>query len=162
MAWGKNGTPKILTVSGDTITISDLTSKVFNHLSSYLIQKTGNIRAAFRIGNGSIDSGTNYSNTDGENGAAHTGSTSQTYHKTSGSNGYNGFVISHSVNPSSKEKLFISFYAGANAVGAGNPPTRMESSGKSTLSSQYDQIQKYNDQAGDYDVDSWLFGISTD
>ena len=163
MAWGTDGTPDTLGSAGDTVTIADLTSLKFNVMMAFLIQVTGNIRSATRVGNGSISSSTVYANRDSENGGADSTATSQSYMKNSGSNSFNGFVMQYSINIATEEKLFIAFYCGANAVGASNAPARMESVGKFVdTTNAYNQIQQYNDQAGDYDTDSNLSVLGTD
>lgn len=162
MAWAKNGTPDTLTTTSDTITISDQTSTKFNQTICHTIQTTSNIRMATRVGNGSIDTGSNYANRSSENGGADGTATSQTYHKNSGSVASDMFVINYAVNIATEEKLFISFNNVEFTAGAGNIPQRMESVGKwANTSNQFDNIQNYNDQAGDYTTGSNLSAIGT-
>jgi len=156
MAWGKAGSTT-LTTTGDTITASGITSSETNQTLSHVIQTTTNIRMATRVGNGSIDTGSNYANRSSENGGADSTATSQTYHKNSGSVASDMFAINYAVNVATEEKLFISFNVVRSTAGAGTAPQRMESVGKwANTSNQFDSIETVNDQGGDYTADSNL------
>jgi hypothetical protein len=134
--------------SADTISVSSLPDKRYYMILCDLIQTGGNIRSATRL-NG--DTGSNYSVRDSEVGAADSTATSQTYMKNSGSNGYSGFNVGYLANYSSKEKLLLNTYNGANASGAGNAPAIHESVGKwANTSNPVSTIAQYNDQAGDF------------
>ena len=162
MAWGKAGSTT-LTTTGDTITVSDTTSSYFNQTLSHVIQTTGNIRMATRVGNGSIDTGSNYANRSSENGGADGTATSQTYHKNSGSVASDMFTINYAVNIATEEKLFISNNVVRSTSGAGTAPQRMESVGKwANTSNQFDYIETVNDQGGDYTTDSNLTALGSD
>ena len=162
MAWGKAGSTT-LTTTGDTITVSDTTASDFNQTLSHVIQTSGNIRMATRVGNGSIDTGSNYANGSSENGGAKSNATSQTYHKNSGSVASDMFTINYAVNIATEEKLFISHNIVRSTAGAGTAPQRMNSVGKwANTSNQFDSIETVNDQAGDYASGSNLTVLGSD
>lgn len=162
MAWGKAGSTT-LTGAGDTITVSGITASKFNQTLSHVIQTTSNIRMATRVGNGSIDTGSNYANRSSENGTSEATATSQTYHKNSGSVSSDMFTINYAFNIATKEKLFISHNVVRSTAGAGTAPQRMESVGKwANTSDQFNYIETVNDQAGDYTTDSNLTVIGSD
>ena len=162
MVWGKAGSTT-LTTTGDTITVSGTTASDFNQTLSHVIQTTSNIRMATRVGNGSIDTGSNYANRSSENGTSEATATSQTYHKNSGSVPSDMFAINYAVNIATEEKLFISHNVVRSTAGAGNAPQRMESVGKwANTSDQFNYIETVNDQAGDYTTDSNLSVLGSD
>ena len=162
MAWGKAGSTT-LTTTGDTITVSDTTASDFNQTLSHVIQTSGNIRMATRVGNGSIDTGSNYANGSSENGGAKSNATSQTYHKNSGSVASDMFTINYAVNIATEEKLFISHNIVRSTAGSGTAPQRMNSVGKwANTSNQFDSIETVNDQAGDYASGSNLTVLGSD
>jgi hypothetical protein len=162
MAWGKAGSTT-LTTTGDTITVSGTTASDFNQTLSHVIQTTSNIRMATRVGNGSIDTGSNYANRSSENGTSEATAISQTYHKNSGSVPSDMFAINYAVNIATEEKLFISHNVVRSTAGAGTAPQRMESVGKwANTSDQFNYIETVNDQAGDYTTDSNLSALGSD
>ena len=138
--------------SGDTISVGSLSDKRYYMVLCDLQQVTSGIRSATRL-NG--DTGSNYATRDSENGVADGTATSVSYIKNSGSNTYNGFNVGYLSNLSSKEKLMINHYAGAGNSGAASAPTRHETVGKWTnTSNPISTIAQYNDQAGDFNTGS--------
>jgi hypothetical protein len=163
MAWAINGTPNTLGSSGDDITISDLTSTIFNQNLVMTIATGGNIGVTPRLGSGSVDSGSNYADRYSRNGAADTTDVSQT-----GIQGFKGVVIDdfsvwNVINISSEEKLMIMHQVASGATGAGTAPDRAEIVGKwVNTSNQYDYVNVNNSDTGSYNTDSNLSALGTD
>ena len=165
MAWGKNGTPNTLTSAGDTITISDLTAKKFNVFLSHIIgvassSALGNIR----VGNGSVDSGSNYTNRMSQDGGADGTYASESYifGTYAGGSPYDNdkFQIVYGVNIGTEEKLFILFGIDFNATGSSSVPSRQQVVAKWTnTSDQYDNVQEFSTS---YDTGSNLSAFGTD
>lgn len=157
MAWEKLGSTT-LGSAGDTITVSGFTAKTFNQFLCHSLQVTSNVRMALQV-NG--DTATNYANRDSENGGGDTTATSQTFHKQSGADTYDGFSVTYGINISAQEKLFITHQVGSG--GQGNAPTRMESVAKwANTSNQYTSGVETNNQAGDFNTGSNLTIFGTD
>ena len=163
MAWAKNGTPHTLTSAGDTMTISNLTAKKFNvildnHFASGTIETRG------RVGNGSIDSGSNYASRENINGGSDfTNTTRTSLEYENGSSYPNNFSVWYGINITTEEKLFIIFWVGSNTAGAGNAPVRAENACKwANTSNQFNYAQTHNIQGGDLDTGSNISAIGTD
>ena len=137
MAWSKNGTPDTLTSTEDTLTISDLTSTIFNVDMNHNIA-SGNIQHRIRLGNGTIDTGSNYAYRTSQNGASDITASSQSLISANASLA-DIFAIHYITNISSEEKLLIGWTSEQQTAGAGTAPSRMEIVGKWTnTSNQYD------------------------
>ena len=163
MAWAKNGTPNTLSGTSDTITISDLTSTKFNQLISHQLA-SGNISADYRLGNGSIDSGSNYSSRVSDDGGTDGTATSDNRMRVHPNGaGADIFNTGYIVNIATEEKLAMSFSIDNSGTGAGNAPSRREGVSKwVNTSNQFDQAQVYNSQTGNYTVDSNLSALTGD
>ena len=161
LAWSKNGTPDTLGGSADTMTISDLTATKFNVFMTHVLATAAAV-PAIRLGSTSIDTGSNYARRVSSNGAADATSTSATeIHTTAYS--VDSFMIGYIINIAAEEKLVIASKTSQGATGAATAPNRIEVTGKwDNTSNQYDNIQMYNDSAGDYLTSSNLSALGTD
>ena len=159
MAWAKNGTPKTLSSAGDTITISDLTSKKFNVLLSHLFT-SGYALGYFRFDNISTNS---YASRFCDNGGSDTTLTSQSDVVWRwGTSNETFFGVGYCINISGEEKLVICFLFSSQSAGAGNAPARREVVGKYTGTSQFTRVDIVNTDTGDYATDSNLSVLGTD
>lgn len=160
--WTELGTTTLSSAS-DTIDVVLSSAKKYLWIQWYVKPTGGNARGSLRMGNTSIDTGTNYSSRYSTDGGADTTLTSSSIgmHIPVATGGgaptnpqfYNAFVI----NTSSKEKLGIIHCVGQGTSGAGNAPERYESVGKwANTTNQADRIQIYNDSAGDMNTGSFV------
>ena len=165
MAWAKNGTPDTLSGTSDTITISDLTSTKFNQNIANIIG-SGSVRNYLRMGNSSIDTGSNYASRYIDNGSgADNTSTSQTELQTGTSfTTYTATLdVYYIINISTEEKLVIGHTVHQRTAGATTAPDRIEWVGKwDNTSNQYDQFQHYNNNTGDFASGSNFSALGTD
>jgi len=164
MAWQRNGTPDTLTTTGDTLTITNLTSLKFNVFMIHnLVSGAGNHQSV-QMGNGSIDTGNVYNDRVSQNGASDT-----TTQFTSALIGVNAgadsiFDIVYTINISTGEKLGITFECHNPATGAATVPSRAESVFKFVdTTNQIDQFRsKQESGSGDFLTDSNLSALGTD
>ncbi len=164
MAWQKL-TTKTLGSTADVI-VPDVvfTSKTFNQMLEHGIA-SGNIDTVqTRLGNTTIDSGTNYGFRKSNDGGADSTNTSTTGFITNGTNrAQDEFVVSYLVNIATEEKLAIGFTVMTNTAGAGTAPERKEWVGKWVdTSNQFDLASVNNAGTGDYAADSNLSILGTD
>jgi hypothetical protein len=161
MAWAKNGTPDTLGGTADTMTISDLTASKFNIFMTHVLATAAAV-PAIRLGSTSIDTGTNYARRVSLNGGTDATSTSVTeIHTTAYS--ADSFVVGYIINIAAEEKLVIAFKTSQGATGAATASNRMEVTGKwDNTSNQFDNIQMYNDSAGDYLASSNLSALGSE
>jgi len=161
MAWQKNGTPDTLTVAGDSLSITDLTSLQFNVILNHSLDTGGTQVGLVRLEG---DSGGNYANRDSLNGAAGQNVNDfqlQLAIPTAGA--FSSFLVAHIANISGEEKLAIGFAMSPNTAGAGNPPARREWVSKWVITSgQFSQVSSINVGTGDFAIDSNLSVLSTD
>lgn len=168
MAWSKNGTPDTLTGTSSTVTIADQTSTKFNKFLFHGLN-SGSITGDLRLGNGGIDTGSNYAHRQSQNGAADGTSTATSYILGAGGGGTDAeerFLVGYIVNISSEEKLVMFWGCFHNVSGSGNAPNRGENTGKwSNTSAQFDNIQ-FSDRGGaaggNFAADSNLSAIGSD
>ena len=155
MVWAKAGTTT-LTSSGDEIDISMTTSSKFNMILVHQLETGSSINSSYRVGNSTVDTGSNYSRRTSNNGGAD--STNDSMDKLSsfyGSIDDSGFAVGYFVNIATEEKLFIVHGTGNDATGAGTAPERREFVGKwSNTSDLIDTCRVFNEQNGSYDTDS--------
>jgi len=162
MAWTKNGTTT-LESNGDTCTITDQTSTKFNNYFSDTFPSSGYVGLDYRVGNGSIDSGSNYAYKRCDNYGS--GANVTNTDKIHGSNSAWGhhFGIGWFINISDEEKLFIHHVCEQGSAGAGSAPSSLDLVGKYVdISNQTDQIQAFNRTSGDYGIGSNITVIGTD
>jgi len=161
MAWAKNGTPDTLTVAGDSALISDQTSTTFNQIM-YNVINTSTINQRFRLGNSSIDTGSNYSSREEADGGTDTTRVSQTSLINNVLND-SALSILYIINISAEQKFVISFMVERGTVGAGNAPHRLEMIGQwVNTSNQFDNVEIVNTSGGSFDVDSNISALGTD
>jgi len=162
IAWGKNGTPETLGGTADTMTISDQTSTTFNTVMMSA-NATTHVALNIRLGNSTIDTGSNYAGRISSNGGADSTATSRSSIETS-SNTLGQFQVSYIVNISAEEKLVIGVgKLDEGTLGAGTAPNRVEYVGKwVNTSNQFDNVQSYNDEVGDYTANSNISALGTD
>jgi len=165
MAWAKNGTPNTLAIISDTLTISDLTAAQNNVILSHNISDNLVPQGSIQLGNGTIDTGTNYAHRRSRNGTADVTATSTTnigFETFTGANS-SSFGFAYVVNIATQEKLTISQNVMASVTGAGTAPNRQETAGKWVdTTNQFDNVQIVNTNTGDYAVDSNLSALGTD
>ena len=163
MAWGKAGTTT-LTSAGDELDVSTTTPSKFNMFLSHQLESPITINARLRVGNTTLDTGSNYARRYSTDGAADNTNVSQTNIPSLYANIRDtAFVVGYFVNIATEEKLFISFGLGNDGTGSATAPERREVVGKWTnTSNQIDIIRLYNDQGGDYNTDSNISILGSD
>jgi hypothetical protein len=167
MAWQKLAT-KTLTSSSDTIQPdSAFTSKIFNTILTHIINTGGDFRTYYRLGNTTIDTGSNYSqryNTNGGGDLTNTSLNGMMDWNTTES--VQSFNVAYIINISAQEKLGMTWKIGSNTAGAGNAPNRLEVVGKwANTSNQFNilnQTDAVDPKAGSADTDSNLTILGTD
>ena len=150
--------------AGDTIDVSSLANKRY-----YMVLTTniasGIIDARFRLGNGSVDTGSNYARRGSENGASDvTGTGNDSLLIPYAENGNTHFFgVHYFANKSDKEKLLVGNTVDEYATGSGNAPARFENAGKwSNTSDVIDVIRNYNAQSGSFDTNSEMVVLGYD
>ena len=149
--------------AGDTITVSSLPNKRYYMIlqNDVSTSRSTSIAQNLRLGNGSIDTGNNYSNRLSDDGTSDLTLANQSMIYT-GSNSPT-FNVAYIANYSSKEKLVISHNVDQNTAGAGTAPSRRETVGKwANTSNPIDIIQTYNNGAGDLPTGSELVVLGYD
>ena len=155
MAWAKNGTPDTVSGGASTMSISDLTAKIFNQFLTHQIQN-GNV-LQHRID--SLSTSTYAERLSDNGGKPDSTNTSQTELETATSATNDEFCVMYGFNKATEEKLFIAFIIGANTSGATNAPRRREYVGKQVgTSTQYTSIETILTAAND----SNLSALGTD
>jgi len=162
MAWAKNGTPDTLGSAGDTLSISDLTAKIFNFILEHTICSS-TVTPQVRVGSSSLDSGTNYANRYSTNGGTDaTGTSDSKIEMNLGGATTTYFDIIYGINISAEEKLFIGFAIYQGTAGATFAPPRREFVSKWANSNQFDNVGDINGGAGDFDTGSNLSVLTGD
>ena len=163
MAWAKNGT-NTLTSSGDEIDISITTATKFNMILVHQLETGVTINSSYRVGNSTVDTGSNYSRrTQTDGGADSTNTSMDKLSSFYGGIDDSGFAVGYFVNISTEEKLFIVYGIGNDATGAGTAPERREFVGKYVNTSDLiDTCRVFNESAGSYDTDSNHTVLGTD
>ena len=153
-----------LSSAGDTIDVSSLPNKRYYMVLTSDIAD-GTIDARFRLGNGSVDTGSNYARRGSENGASEvTGTGNDSLLIPYAENGNTHFFgVHYFANKSNKEKLLTGHCVDEYASGAGQPPARFENAGKwSNTSDVIDVIRNYNAQSGSFDTGSEMVVLGWD
>lgn len=163
MAWARNGTPNTLASSADTCTISDMTATKFNFVLGNMILDGAGPETKHRVGNSTIDTGSNYTTRTSLNGAADFTNTSRTsMEPEDGANYDNSFLVYYAINISAEEKLFIFPQEVRSDTGAGTAPVRSEAVGKwANTSDQFDNVQLLNVDAGSFGIDTNISALGT-
>jgi len=153
--------------SGDTIDVSSVADKrYYMILGSQLTASGGKIQSGMRLGNGSADSGTNYSNRYSQDGGADITGTSQNsaYAFTAGiEQDCDTFRVGYLANLSAKEKLWQNHIISQSAAGATTVPVRGEGVGKwVNTSNPIDYFRSINAEVGSYATGSELVILGWD
>ena len=134
--------------AGDNIDVSSLTNKRYYMVLTSDIA-SGIIDARFRLGNSSVDTGSNYAHRHAINFGSDTTQTSGTSIKLLDRNGgadTGRFANFFAINKSDKEKLLIAHGMEEETSGAGNPPTSNECVAKwANTSSQITEIDCFTE-----------------
>jgi hypothetical protein len=143
------------TGSSTTLDTSTFTAKKYLWIQAFIDAPTS-VDAEISVGNGTIDSGSNYSYRSENNGGGDTVTTSASYIALdSGSPTVPSFMNIFVVNNASKEKFFIAHQVDGNAAGASTAPDRRETVGKwANTSNQINRIQIYNNTATNFTTSS--------
>jgi len=130
----------------DPITVSSLADKRYYMVLSDA-KLSGSVNNGVRLGNSTIDTGSNYSSRESANGGADNTRVSQSgiYWNL---NKINEFNVVYFANLSGKEKLNICHGVGQNTAGAGTAPQRHETVGKWTNTSNPLDIVSLTDLGG--------------
>jgi len=161
MAWKS----KTTTLTGENSNIDvSITPKKCNNILHHTVNRTAAAtNEEFRVGNGTIDAGTNYSERSSTNGAAEGTTVSHAGIEENISTNSDMFAVIYSVNIATEEKLFILFHIEAGAVGAATEPTRHERVGKwDDTTDQYDIIRQYTGGTDRYGRDSNMTSFGAD
>jgi len=150
LAWQKNGTPDTLTSSGDTMTISNLESLIFNVYLEHEID-TGGALTKYTFNNIATTSYARRFSDNGAEGSAVNENNSGTHDV---SNAGDTFIVGYAVAISGKEILVMDWSINQQTAGAGNVPLRKEMVWKSTVSPPITRMDANNDAAGSYAIDS--------
>ena len=134
--------------AGSTITVSGLSNKRYYMVLTHGLWSSGNQWVNPRLGNGSVDTGTNYSWRHSDSGAVDATGTSSNfmgYIAPTGGAGGNRFAVNYLSNYSTKEKLSIAHGIESQGTSATTAPTRIENVGKWTnTSNPLDVYQIHN------------------
>jgi hypothetical protein len=150
--------------AGDTIDVSSIPDKRYYMVLTSDIS-SGIIDSRFRLGNSTVDTGSNYARRSSENGGSEvTGVNNDSLLIPYGENVLgNLFGVHYFANKSDKEKLLVGNTVDEYATGAGNAPARFENTGKwSNTSDVIDVIRNYNAQSGSFDTGSEMVVLGWD
>ena len=142
--------------AGDDITVSSLPDKRYYMILSDLQDNGSSISSQIRLGNSSIDTGSNYAKRTSKAGGADATATSQSTIdvNTGFAASEDSFNITYIANKSNKEKLIQNWWT-SNAAGAGNAPYRIECAAKwANTSNSLDIFNNHNAEAGSYNTGS--------
>ena len=161
MAWQVNGTPITLTVSGNTMTVLDLTPLTFNFILVNSID-SGAVGCLFTV---NADANPVYSRRQSLNGGTeftNAGETAWNYSIETQGNGK--LFVGYYCDIGDENKLLIMPGVDGDTVGVGTTPTRKEYVGKFVPIIEQGTIRfdANNNQAGDFDIGSnlSLFGTN--
>ena len=143
-----------LSSAGTVLSSGTFTAKKYLWVQAFIDSSGGNVNDAFRCGNGSVDTGTNYSYRFSTNGGSDSTSTSQNdigdFSNISNGQFINMFII----NNASNEKL-ITCHINEGKTGAGTAPTRLELVGKwANTSDQINIVEWRNPASTNYSTKS--------
>jgi len=122
------------------------TAKKYIWIQAFIKRSSDSSNTLFRVGNSTIDTGSNYSWRKSSDGGADSTGTSQSsiVSRTGGGTDNTEFYNIFIVNNSSNEKLIISHHVNRNSSGAGSAPLRSEIVGKWTNTSNQINIVGFN------------------
>tara|TARA_R110000823_G_C15625965_1_gene468128 strand:+ start:102 stop:605 length:504 start_codon:yes stop_codon:yes gene_type:complete len=167
MGWLKNITDT-LGSANNIISNIGMTKYKFNQIMTYITGASGFVDFTGRVGDGSFDSGANYSCRESQGGGAAIARINGTFFN-QGLSAYPAqyapsLHIVYGINIAGEEKLFMEFTVLQNTAGAGTPPNRYQTDNKwSNTSVQYDQ-NGYIDGGvgGTYDTNTNMSSLGTD
>jgi hypothetical protein len=143
--------------AGTVLSSGIFTAKKYLWVQAFIDSSGGNVNDAFRCGNGSVDTGNNYSYRFSANGTADTANSSTQSQPDIGdfSNIANGqFINMFIVNNASNEKLIIC-HINEGKTGTGGTPTRLELVGKwANTSDQINIVEWRNPASNNYSTKS--------
>ena len=146
-----------LTSAGDSISSGTFTAKKYLWIQGY-VKASGAIQGKIRVGNGTIDTGSNYADRNSVDGGSDGTNTSGTAIGVGGGGSTGGeFFNCFVINNASNEKLFIIHSVKQNTAGAGTAPRRKEVVGKwSNTSNQINIVEYLQSEAGSFDTGSFI------
>ena len=149
--------------AGDTIDVTSLPDKRYYMVLTDIIA-SGTVGIRHRLGNSSIDTGSNYAIRSSYNGGADGSWASQDYmYGSAGSTSVGMFNIEYIANKSDKEKLQQNWNLVNSATGAGTAPNRSENVGKwANTSNVIDTLRQYNALGGDFNTGSEVVVLGWD
>jgi len=163
-SWKELGRTK-LTSTGDTCTVTGLANKDNLMILRHTLGGDTSVDSYLRVGNGSIDDGSNYAERKAYSGGSDT--TNINYTKLESGNSFGAYTSNFAVtfvkNIATREKLFIDHYVYQRTAGAGNVPERSEAVGKwANTSNVIDQVQMINLGSGSFQTDTELVVLGCD
>tara|TARA_R110000824_G_scaffold27251_4_gene92815 strand:+ start:342 stop:1367 length:1026 start_codon:yes stop_codon:yes gene_type:complete len=157
-AWEELASVDLSGGASDTISSGTFTAKKYLMYELYTENDSGNASPYIRVGNGTVDSGSNYARRNSGNGGTDGTNASDTYfggtwYGATSPNYITGFII----NKSDTEKLGFAHGISQETAGAGNAPTRYEEVMKwVNTSAQINIIDAVNADSGDFGTNSSL------
>ena len=149
--------------AGDTITVSSLADKRYYMILGDFLQTGGNVDTITRLGNSSVDTGSNYAYRFQRDGATDITATSQTGITGDPTVAGNLLTVGYIANRSANEKLLLRHSVNNQASGAATAPRRSEITGKwVNTSNPLDVVNFYNSDAGDYNTGSEVVVLGWD
>ena len=144
-----------LGAGADQLDVSSLPDKRYYMYLHWVIPDTY-VAPRLRLGNGSVDTGSNYATRRNENGGTDVTGTSQDHITITPEGGANPqLIVGYIANRSANEKLTLNHSVHRKTAGAANEPGRGEVVGKWTnTSNPLDVIRMYNGNAGSGDYAS--------
>ena len=146
-----------LTSAGDSISSGTFTAKKYLWIQGY-VKASGAIQGKIRVGNVTIDTGSNYADRNSVDGGSDGTNTSGTAIGVGGGGSTGGeFFNCFIINNASNEKLFIIHSVKQNTSGAGTAPRRKKVVGKwSNTSNQINIVEYLQSEAGSFDTGSFI------
>lgn len=156
MPWEKNGTPNTLNVTGDLLSVDDLTAQDTSVLLCHALNSgTIDINITF-----DDDTGSNYATRTSSDGGSDSTSTSRANLNTGG-DAADSFHVYYTVNLANQEKLLTGDKVDLSSTGAGTAPQRREQTGKwVNTTDQFTSVEFDNAGAGSFVADSNLSILS--
>ncbi len=154
MAWAK--TVNAVGDGTNTFDTGNFTSAKFHFALNHLIQSSTTSDNMYRLGNSTIDTGSNYSVRRSINGGAESTGVNEA-RMINWTGGTDDFTVFYFINISSEEKLIIAFTSAGGTAGATSIPGRIEST-----SNQFDIMDCYTGGSDTYSSDSDLSIFGTD
>ncbi len=156
MPWQKNGTPNTLNVTGDTLSVDDLTEQDTSVLLCHALN-SGTIDTNITFDN---DTASNYTIRQSSDGGADTTAINQSNIATGG-DAADGFHVYYTVNMRDHDKLLLGDKIDLSSTGAATAPSRRVQRGKwANTVDQFTSVEFSNAGAGSFIADSNLSVLS--